>query len=188
MVDIALLQSVSYIAGALGVCVAAFYYVSMIRNIEKSRRRDVVFQKLNVNMLDYYKTFFEVMKMVDWDTFEEFEKKYSYWDNHEARAKIQYVLNHYNGLGILIREGIVDADEIYKQYSVSSIVEIYEKFKPYLDRYKQEYMKDFRFLYSETKRRYPNVSTPGLARSKEETLERARKHDASYVRDTSGRG
>ena len=31
MVDLALLQSVSYIAGALGVCVAAFYYVMTLR-------------------------------------------------------------------------------------------------------------------------------------------------------------
>jgi hypothetical protein len=31
MVDLALLQSMSYIAGALGVCVAAFYYVMTLR-------------------------------------------------------------------------------------------------------------------------------------------------------------
>ncbi|MCX6654156.1 MAG: hypothetical protein NTY03_03435 [Candidatus Bathyarchaeota archaeon] len=31
MVDLALLQSVSYIAGAIGVCVAAFYYALNIR-------------------------------------------------------------------------------------------------------------------------------------------------------------
>ncbi len=38
MVDLALLQSVSYIAGALGVCVAAFYYVMMLREQRQTRR------------------------------------------------------------------------------------------------------------------------------------------------------
>ena len=38
MVDLALLQSVSYIAGALGVCVAAVYYVLNLRETTKNRR------------------------------------------------------------------------------------------------------------------------------------------------------
>ena len=39
MVDLALLQSVSYIAGALGVCVAASYYVM---NLRSTRARTIV--------------------------------------------------------------------------------------------------------------------------------------------------
>ena len=37
MVDLALLQSISYIAGALGVCVAAFYYVINLRISQKNQ-------------------------------------------------------------------------------------------------------------------------------------------------------
>ena len=37
MVDLALLQSVSYIAGALGVCVAAAYYVMNLRITQKNQ-------------------------------------------------------------------------------------------------------------------------------------------------------
>ena len=37
MVDLALLQSVSYIAGALGVCVAAVYYVMNLRITQKNQ-------------------------------------------------------------------------------------------------------------------------------------------------------
>jgi len=179
MVDVSLLQSLSYVAAAIGVCVAAFYYVSMIRNMEKIRRRDMVFQKLNINTLEHYKVLFDVQKMVDWDTFEEFERKYSYWVNTEARAKVQYLMNHYNGIGILLKEGIVEAVEVYKQYSPDQIVALYEKFKLYLDRYQYEYMDGFRFLYGETKRRYPDAGKSGLARSLDEIIERARQVDAS---------
>ena len=38
MVDLSLLQSVSYIAGALGVCVAAAYYVMNLRENRKNGR------------------------------------------------------------------------------------------------------------------------------------------------------
>ncbi|MGD0805847.1 MAG: hypothetical protein ABSA11_17430, partial [Candidatus Bathyarchaeia archaeon] len=38
MVDLALLQSVSYIAGALGVCVAAIYYMLNLREVRQNRR------------------------------------------------------------------------------------------------------------------------------------------------------
>jgi cyanate lyase len=38
MVDLSLLQSVSYIAGVLGVCVAAIYYVLTARNQNKARQ------------------------------------------------------------------------------------------------------------------------------------------------------
>ena len=37
MVDLALLQSVSYIAGALGVCVAAAYYVLNLRISQRNQ-------------------------------------------------------------------------------------------------------------------------------------------------------
>ncbi len=37
MVDLALLQSVSYIAGSLGVCVAAIFYVLNLRISQKNQ-------------------------------------------------------------------------------------------------------------------------------------------------------
>jgi hypothetical protein len=63
MVDLGLLQSVSYMAGALGVCMAVSYYVIMLRNTEKTRKRDQVFQKLNVNMLQYNNILYDVLNM-----------------------------------------------------------------------------------------------------------------------------
>ena len=58
MVDLSLLQSVSYIAGAMGVCVAAFYYVMMVRNMENVRKKDLVFQRLQMPY-EFYKVYAE---------------------------------------------------------------------------------------------------------------------------------
>jgi hypothetical protein len=46
MVDLSLLQSVSYIAGALGVCVAAVYYVINLRISQKNQEISMKNQEL----------------------------------------------------------------------------------------------------------------------------------------------
>ena len=74
MVDLALLQSLSYVAGALGVCVAAVYYVMMVRNNEKLRRRDLVFQRLQPATRDFTAALFSTYKM-QWETIEEIRRK-----------------------------------------------------------------------------------------------------------------
>jgi hypothetical protein len=76
MVDLALLQSVSYIAGALGVCVAAFYYVMNLRETNRNRRityTNSVLQHLYTEEghrreMDCY--------AMQWTDFEDFKRKY----------------------------------------------------------------------------------------------------------------
>jgi hypothetical protein len=96
------------------------------------RRRDRVFQRLNINVLEHNKIYYDVVRMVDWDILEEYQRKYSRWVNPEAAAKILYIMDHYNSLGILLKDGIIEAGELFKIYAPSSVVSIYEKFLPYL--------------------------------------------------------
>ena len=60
----------SYIAGALGVCVAAFYYVSMIRNMENARKKDIVFQRLQTP-IHFYEAYGELLYDLDINSFED---------------------------------------------------------------------------------------------------------------------
>ena len=158
---------------ATGVLVAAAYYVQNLRTNEKIRRRDMVFQRLNVNTIQWYNILYDVLKMVDWETLEEFRRKYSRWTNPEAIAKIMYIMNHYNSLGILLKDGIVGDDEVYNLYAPSSMVALYEKFLPFLNTFGSEYMGGFRYLYDFTKRRYPD-RVFRLTRSLEDELENDR--------------
>jgi len=68
---------VSQLATATGVCFAAYYYVMTLQNTEKIRKRDMVFQKLSVSSYQFYDLLYEVSRMVDWETLEEFTRKYS---------------------------------------------------------------------------------------------------------------
>jgi hypothetical protein len=46
MVDLALLQSVSYIAGAFGVCIAAIFYVLNLRISQRNMKQTLETRKL----------------------------------------------------------------------------------------------------------------------------------------------
>ncbi|MCX6654296.1 MAG: hypothetical protein NTY03_04145, partial [Candidatus Bathyarchaeota archaeon] len=48
MVDLALLQSISYMAGALGVCVAAIFYVLNLRISQKNQEINQRNQELSL--------------------------------------------------------------------------------------------------------------------------------------------
>ncbi|MCX6656843.1 MAG: hypothetical protein NTY03_17255 [Candidatus Bathyarchaeota archaeon] len=72
MVDLALLQSVSYMAGAIGVCIAAISYTTNIINNNKTRRTEIV-----RDILDSHHSYedvrisnevFEEMEYENWDT------------------------------------------------------------------------------------------------------------------------
>jgi hypothetical protein len=181
MVDLAVLQSVSYIAGALGVCVAATYYVMAIRNNEKTRKNSLVYQRLQA-LHQFYDSYFAVLLMTDWNTMEEFLKKYGPRTNFNAHIKYRYVVNHYNTLGIMMKDGLVTADEIFQLYMPYGIIGIYEKFKPMLMRdritpsgevHNPDANKGYELLYTEAKRRYPK--SPPFASSEEEQWEHTRR-------------
>ena len=162
MVDLALLQSVSYIAGALGVCVAAFYYVMMLRSSEKTRKRDLVFQKLQVP-LQFYEAYYPVLWTKDWKNYEEFRGKH-YVDKTDLYPKVAYILNHYNALGLLVKDGLATPEQVFQQYLPLSIITIFEKYKgeiaisrltPSMEVHNHDAYRGFELLYVEAKRLYP---------------------------------
>ena len=185
MVELVVLQSLSYMAGALGVCVAAIYYVMSIRNAEKARRREIIFRKLPNQDRYYYDAFYTVAKMTDFNTPEEFREKYNYWVNHDAWCKLMYILNNYNLVGMLLTEKLASPEEIFQIYPPNMFVGFYEKFEFVVKRNRvnlsgeeanPDFFKSLEMLYMEAKRRYPKLEVD-LAGSHEESMERGRVKD-----------
>ncbi len=163
------------------MCVAAFYYVMALRNNEKTRKNSLVYQRLQA-LHQFYDSYFAVLLMTDWNTMEEFYQKYGPRANFNAHIKYRYVVNHLNTLGIMMKDGLVSADEIFQLYLPYGIIGIYEKFKPILMRdritpsgevHNPGANKGYELLYYEAKRRYPK--SPLLASSDEERLEHTRR-------------
>ena len=170
------IQAAYYMVAATGVLVAAAYYIQNMRNLEKIRKRDLIFQRLQPSSRDFVKSYHHVMRMTDWKTVKEWRQKYSHWVDPEAAADWFYTVNHYNALGMLLKDGIVPADQIFQLYSPVSIIQIYERFKPIISigrtttsgETHSDMYAPYEFLYHEAKRRYPKIDR--MAESREEFI------------------
>jgi hypothetical protein len=142
MVDLALLQSGSYIAGALGVCVAAVYYVMNLRETVKNRR---AVTSNNVQQLflteEWQQRFLEVMS-IQWRDFEDFKKKYDSSVNPGSYVKRNSLLVQYDNVGRQYRSGVIDLDA-FGSVSAYALVLAWLKFKPVIEGYRgSEYPRD----------------------------------------------
>ncbi len=112
MVDLALLQSVSYIAGALGVCIAAVYYILNIRETMRNRRGTFSSNARAFSCSEaWIKAYLEACKML-WTDYEDFNKKYGWAVNTELATKRFVVMARYDMMGLQYRTGLIDLDDI----------------------------------------------------------------------------
>jgi hypothetical protein len=152
LVDLALLQSVSYIAGALGVCVAAFYYVMNLRISQRNqalmlKSQELTLETRRIDMLesigtrisseDGMKRFYELMSY-EWKDYADYNSKYGSENNLEATAKRTAQWNSYNRMGMLLRKGFVDVGELYDM-GYPGVVYFWEKYKLIVEESRRRY-------------------------------------------------
>ena len=189
MVEFVEIQAVSYIVAALSFAVTCTYYIINLRNTEKIRRRDQVFQRLQLNMVQWFDNQFDVMyNYADFKSVEEFRSKYSRFVNPEAQTRIFYVINHFNSLGILLKERLIDADLLFQLYNPVTVVSIYEKYEPVIRTqgispngviYDPMSYYGYKYLYAEAKKRYPTLKWASATNQKD-FVERGRMYDEFF--------
>jgi len=142
MVDLALLQSVSYIAGALGVCIAAVYYVLNLRITQRNQELGLKAQQqtletrqaqMFMNIYDKnssieFSKAWEKVVFTPWSTFEEYSKL---WEDPEFNDAAMLVVNTYEGIGVLVKEGLLDIKFIALLMG-GKVRGYFEKIKPVL--------------------------------------------------------
>jgi hypothetical protein len=128
MVDLALLQSVSYIAGALGVCVAAIYYIINMRFNMKAREMEICRSFASDYVSEQGMERYGTVMSMEWKDYEDFMKKYGY-SNPEMFKKWTSQFFAFEMWGILIKSKIIRADLIYDLGTYGAI-KAWEKFRP----------------------------------------------------------
>ena len=156
-------QTISIVLTGIGIIVAIVYYAQVLRNAEKSRQREMVYQKYQSHSLEYTRAYSEVSSFTDWDSGEEFHEKYGALANPDAWSKYLMIERSYNAVGILLQENMVSADIIFKLYPAHSIIRMWEQFLHLTeyarDRYNApDHLESFEFLYNEAKKRYPDIT------------------------------
>ena len=108
LVDLALRQSVSYIAGALGVCVAAIYYILNMRATLQTRHAQLYMYFASQMTSDTWAEHMLKIDQLKWNNLEEFNE----WYNKDPRNQISWgvALNFFENAGVLVRRNLMDID------------------------------------------------------------------------------
>jgi len=135
LVDLAILQSVSYIAGALGVCAAASYYLMNLRETTKNRRATFANSILQGLMSEEGALRWVDILSMKWDDFDDYVRKYDSAVNRENFGKRIAFWTTCEAVGYQYRVGAVDLDTVYN-IAGTWILSCWVKFKPIIERYR----------------------------------------------------
>ena len=139
-----------------GLLVGIFYYIMVLRNQQKSQKHAEDTRQAQLFM-DIYKellTGSEVMYLIldmEYDDFEDFERKYGRDNNPEANDMITKHMLLVEGVGVLVREGYVSVRLV--ALLTSGLVRIgWEKLRDYVyERRKRSFPRwsiEYEYLYN----------------------------------------
>ena len=171
MVDLALLQSVSYIAGALGVCVAAFYYVMTLRvqqtnmkNTLETRQADILQRHAQINTSqEFWDAWHDLAYNQNFLTYEEWFTKYGPDVSPDHYTNLAALLQYYEILGGLLSEGLVNVELLEKIWQPIHLVVIWERVEIIIKGFRKFFKDDsiyqnIEYLHDVYLRRHPAMS------------------------------
>jgi hypothetical protein len=135
MVDLVLIETVSYIIGALGVFVAAIFYVLNLRETNRSRRitfTNSVMQQMQSE--ESVRRFIDCIGM-QWSDFDDFKKKYDSRVNPENFAKRVSLWAQCDSIGYLYKANLIDIDTVFN-IGGRTVETVWTKFKPIIEGYR----------------------------------------------------
>jgi hypothetical protein len=143
-----------------GVLTGLTYYTLTVRASQRNMRQTLETRQISLidNMVTRsmseqgFKNLFELLRY-EWDDFEDFERKYGSENNLEATAKRFSVWQDYNLIGLMLRKGLVEADDLYDM-GVQGVIFLWEKYKHVIEEERRRYMSknflmDFEYLAGE---------------------------------------
>ena len=145
MVDLVTLQTISYIAGAIGVCIGGLSFAFNMRASQRNMNQTLETRKLSfvtsiTNQLlseEGQRRYGELLKM-EWTDYDDFEKKYGSDYNLDNYAKRMNVWKTYNTLGMLVREKLIEPEVLYRINDVNPCF-MWSKFKDIIVEQRKRY-------------------------------------------------
>jgi hypothetical protein len=135
MVDLAMLQVVRDLVAIFGVIAGFSYYVLTVRNTQKNQQLQL--ETRQAQLFSQYHLFFNNKEFVkdrvdirgnwEWEDYDDFVRKYgSQSGDMDAYSQWIHVLAYYEGLGVLVRRGLIDVQLVDDMMS-GAITRYWEK-------------------------------------------------------------
>ena len=157
MVDLAEIQAAYYMVAATGVLIAAVFYVLNMRATLQTRQAQLLMQIYDkVNNRDFTRDWGETNYFWKWTDYDDYFKKYG--ANLEEYPKFQNIIDTYEGIGVVLKNKLVDPKMIYDVLRATPIL-YWEKFSPLMKEWGRRTGESlmypgFEFLYEELSRMY----------------------------------
>ena len=175
-------QTLTTMFGGIGVGVAAIYYILTLRNSQKTQeltlkaqqqsvetRQSQILMSIYQNMStpEYQKAWYEIVMVWKWKDYDDFMNKYGPFKNNDANAKRASIGMNIEGIGVLVKRGLIDVRMVDDMMSIY-IIGYWEKFESVIREWRRIYdvptsHEHAEYLYNEVKRIYkeehPEVGT-----------------------------
>jgi hypothetical protein len=138
LVDLVLLQSLSYVAAAIGVCVAALNYLRISIEEEKKKKIQTANNIMNVlTSKEGVKSWIELLNM-EWTDYDDFERKYGTDFNVESSVARYHVFFSYETIGNMVRSSLADAHTVFLANGWVCIF-MWDKFRQVIEENRRRY-------------------------------------------------
>jgi len=128
MVDPVTLQMVRDVVAIFGVIAGFSYYVMTVRNAQKARQTQTLMQLYQTRYSsEGVKRLWRIMRM-EWRDFDDYMEKYSPDIHPESEDSAQTTgsWNFYDGLGVLVKKGIVDIETVHSMLGIRILMVWYK--------------------------------------------------------------
>jgi len=158
MVEITYQMALSTLQTA-GILVGIVYYITIMRNAQRNQRLQLETRQTQLLMQIYQdltsettlRNWIEILSY-EFEDYEEFNSKYGAAYNRESFAKRFSVWRLLDGVGLLLRDGLLDPDRVYDLMD-STVIPQWEKFGHIIKQHRNEGWPDaeegFEYLYHE---------------------------------------
>ena len=156
-------QTISIVFTGLSISLAAFYYINVLRSSKDAKQRELMYLRFQYNDLQYMEAYTYVMSK-NWTNDGEFRQHFDPVEHPESFAKYVFLGTRFQNLGLMLRQGNIDLDLIFRIFSPMVIIQVWEKIRDHemgtRERYNHPtHYEDFEYLYNEAKKRYPDITS-----------------------------
>ena len=138
-------EFLAIILTGIGLTVSILYYTITLQNANKTQKLQLETRQaqLFMNIYNQYlqreniKANDSVFHM-EFESLEEFEEKYGRESNPEAYHDWSYHQNYWEGIGVLVREGLINI-RLVALLDGGGIIYNWEKFEPIIKEYRKKY-------------------------------------------------
>ena len=160
------IETVSIVFTGLSISLAAFYYISTLRNAQRTQqlqletRQAQLFMQIfgRFNELSFVDQINEVRFQWSYSDTDDFTRKYGYNNNPKAWNTLNSIIWYFEGLGVLIYRELIKP-ELVDDLMSGVIITVWEKLKPSVDDMRTRYDwptagEWFEYLYNQIKTIY----------------------------------